>query len=417
MAFIRPRWWSEITSWVPPSPRSRRVRRNCRPEVLRLGVADRAAQHLPAPVGGHAGGDHHGLGDHPGALAVLVAADAGLAVRGVQEHVGERLLAQVAGVERGHVGVQLGADPRDLTLGDPRLGAQRGDQVVDLAGGDAVHVGLHHHRVQRHVDPPPRREQGGEERPGAGLGDLDRQVPSGRGDGLVPGPVAVGRAGLGAFVRVGADVLGRLGVDQGLQDRVQQLCASADRHRRCAAPRSARAGQTCPGPSRELSFVSSLVGTHKASRGGPLMPGPTRSPNQEPDLHHPRDSISGGREDASAKTPLGARRALKHARYALWKNPENLTSRQAAKLAWIAKTDPRLHRAYLLKEGLRLVFQSASTKPSRLSTMAHAGPAAAASPPSSTSAPHRQPPRLDPRHSRARPVQRPASNRSTPRSA
>ncbi len=26
-------------------------------------------------------------------------------------------------------------------------------------------------------------------------------------------------------------------------------------------------------------------------------------------------------------------------------------------MAWVAKTDPRLHRAYLLKEGLRLVFQ------------------------------------------------------------
>jgi len=49
--------------------------------------------------------------------------------------------------------------------------------------------------------------------------------------------------------------------------------------------------------------------------------------------------------------------ALKSSRFALWKNPENLTTRQQAKLAWIAKTDPRLHRAYLLKEGLRLVFQ------------------------------------------------------------
>jgi transposase len=38
------------------------------------------------------------------------------------------------------------------------------------------------------------------------------------------------------------------------------------------------------------------------------------------------------------------------------KNPENLTDRQREKLAWIAKTDPRLHRAYLLKEGLRYVF-------------------------------------------------------------
>ncbi len=53
----------------------------------------------------------------------------------------------------------------------------------------------------------------------------------------------------------------------------------------------------------------------------------------------------------------GQAKALKHARYALWKNPENLTGRQQAKLAWVAKTDPRLHRAYVLKEGLRLVFQ------------------------------------------------------------
>ncbi len=52
----------------------------------------------------------------------------------------------------------------------------------------------------------------------------------------------------------------------------------------------------------------------------------------------------------------GHAQALKHARYALWKNPENLTDRQHAKLAWIAKTDPRLHRAYLLKEGLRMAF-------------------------------------------------------------
>ena len=52
----------------------------------------------------------------------------------------------------------------------------------------------------------------------------------------------------------------------------------------------------------------------------------------------------------------GTAKALKHARYALWKNPEDLTGRQVEKLAWIAKTDPRLHRAYLLKEGLRHVF-------------------------------------------------------------
>jgi len=52
----------------------------------------------------------------------------------------------------------------------------------------------------------------------------------------------------------------------------------------------------------------------------------------------------------------GMARSIKRARYPLWKNPENLTVNQAARLAWIAKTDPRLYRAYLLKEGLRHVF-------------------------------------------------------------
>lgn len=60
-----------------------------------------------------------------------------------------------------------------------------------------------------------------------------------------------------------------------------------------------------------------------------------------------------GKENNSS----GHAKALKDSRFALWKNPENLTTRQQAKLAWIAKAEPRLHRAYLLKEGLRLVFQ------------------------------------------------------------
>ena len=66
------------------------------------------------------------------------------------------------------------------------------------------------------------------------------------------------------------------------------------------------------------------------------MAGPARTPRRGP-----------GHERA---------RQLKGARYALWKNPEDLTERQSAKLAWIAKTDTRLYRAYLLKEGLRHVF-------------------------------------------------------------
>jgi len=52
----------------------------------------------------------------------------------------------------------------------------------------------------------------------------------------------------------------------------------------------------------------------------------------------------------------GHAKQLKNCRYALWKNPEDLTMRQAGKLAWIARHNHRLYRAYLLKEQLRLVF-------------------------------------------------------------
>lgn len=63
------------------------------------------------------------------------------------------------------------------------------------------------------------------------------------------------------------------------------------------------------------------------------------------------------RADAPPRPASERATALKGARYSLWKNPENLTENQQVKLAWIAATDPTLYRAYLLKEGLRVVFQ------------------------------------------------------------
>jgi transposase len=62
------------------------------------------------------------------------------------------------------------------------------------------------------------------------------------------------------------------------------------------------------------------------------------------------------RADAPARPGSELAKSLRGARYSLWKNPENLTDNQRVKLAWIAATDPRLYRAYLLKEGLRLIF-------------------------------------------------------------
>ncbi|MGH2851838.1 MAG: ISL3 family transposase [Solirubrobacteraceae bacterium] len=50
-------------------------------------------------------------------------------------------------------------------------------------------------------------------------------------------------------------------------------------------------------------------------------------------------------------------RDLKGARFALWKNPENLTDRQQHKLAWIEQLNQPLFRAYLLKEQLRQIYR------------------------------------------------------------
>ena len=60
---------------------------------------------------------------------------------------------------------------------------------------------------------------------------------------------------------------------------------------------------------------------------------------------------------APSASSSGDAKNLSRARYALWKNPENLTGRQEAKLGWIEKTHPYLYRAYLLKEGLRTAFK------------------------------------------------------------
>jgi hypothetical protein len=182
------------------------------PERAVLTVADLKAQHLPVPVGGDASGHDDGLGDHP-------VADPRLAVGGVQEHIREPLGGQAAILERGHFSVEVSADPADLALGDPAVGAQGLDQVVDLAGGGAVQIRLHDHREQRLVHPAAPLQQRREERPAAQLGDPQFQVPGGAGQHPRPVTVAVGSAGTGPLVWQRADHRAELGLDQGLVDR------------------------------------------------------------------------------------------------------------------------------------------------------------------------------------------------------
>jgi transposase len=70
--------------------------------------------------------------------------------------------------------------------------------------------------------------------------------------------------------------------------------------------------------------------------------------------------------EARRQGNLQLARDLKGARFAVWKNPENLTDRQAAKLATIQQTNARLYRAYLLKEQLRQIYQLPAAAAERL---------------------------------------------------
>ena len=63
------------------------------------------------------------------------------------------------------------------------------------------------------------------------------------------------------------------------------------------------------------------------------------------------NAARGGKGGATDESKM-----LKKARWALWRNPQDLTQAQQAKLDWLAKTHPRVHRAWALKEGLRMVF-------------------------------------------------------------
>ncbi len=61
--------------------------------------------------------------------------------------------------------------------------------------------------------------------------------------------------------------------------------------------------------------------------------------------------------DARRAGEIARAKDLKGARYALWKNPENLTARQQQKLADVQKTNKPLYRGYLLKEQLRQIYR------------------------------------------------------------
>ncbi len=73
------------------------------------------------------------------------------------------------------------------------------------------------------------------------------------------------------------------------------------------------------------------------------------------------------RDARKDRSPEGraAAKGVKGSKYSLLKNPEDLTERQAASLEAVARSDRRLYRGYLLKEGLRDVYKAADADEAR----------------------------------------------------
>ena len=205
IAAISPVCASEITSFTPPSPRAFSERRNA--------VQNGCDSVSPTSKPRTSLRDDDGLGDDP-------PADAGFAVGRVEEHVRVRAVRERPIAERRDVLVEVAADPRHLRLADPGVGTERLHQVVDLAGGDAVDVRLHHDREQGLIDPAAAFQQRREKRSLPQLRDPQLQLPRGGGEGPQPGPVALRRTVRGAFERGSADERSCFRVDQLLVERL-----------------------------------------------------------------------------------------------------------------------------------------------------------------------------------------------------
>ena len=108
------------------------------------------------------------------------------------------------------------ADAAHLRFGDAAGAAQGLDQGVDLAGGYAAGVGLHHHGVEGLVDPAMRFEPVGEEAALPKFGDGQGEVAHLGGEHPLPIAVAVGGALIGA-------ALMELGAGQGRNLSLQQV--------------------------------------------------------------------------------------------------------------------------------------------------------------------------------------------------
>ena len=126
-------------------------------------------------------------------------AQAAVEVGGIEVNVGVAGLFKGTVLEGLHLHVDVGADAADQGFRDATLNPQGCPQGIDLPGGDAANVGLHHHAIERLINPAAGLEDRGQEAAVAQFGDLQVDVARLGGEAARPVTVAVAEPIAGAY--------------------------------------------------------------------------------------------------------------------------------------------------------------------------------------------------------------------------
>jgi len=123
--------------------------------------------------------------------------------------------------------VEALADPGDLAFGDPQ--PERLHHLVDLARGDAGHIGLLHDGDERLLASPSRLQEAGEVAAAAQLRDRQLKLAGARRPRPRPVAVATGEPLLRRpLAAAGADQLGHLRFHQLLADPAERLAQEVE---------------------------------------------------------------------------------------------------------------------------------------------------------------------------------------------
>ena len=135
------------------------------------------------------------------------------------------------------------------------------------------------------------------------------------------------------------------------EQRASIRCVSADGARWIAAcveeycPNAER----CVDPFHVVSWATEILDKERRKAWSEAYKAAKEAPRRAPGRPAKGEAVNPEKKEA---------KGLKYLRFALLKNPENLSETQRAQLEFLTEANPRLYRSYLLKEGLRLALKA-----------------------------------------------------------